>query len=187
VLLEVCGRAKTPGIFPALIAADEASGLCGADSRSCCAALQRSPLIFAETAPDTMILTSFQRPLQACVPDVASPTDLLGLFYLEEGRAGIPDWEEQLRILIQAGGLVAPIHGVTLLTGSSGSLAEDPAGRGSHESSTLSLDPRPPRLSSIDRQYKTFERLVPHISIQLLSAGSLQPVVPPPIASKHTS
>jgi hypothetical protein len=64
-----------------------------------------------------MILTSFQRPLQACVPDVASPADLLGLFYLEEGWAGIPDREEQLRVLIQASGPVAPIHGVTLLTG----------------------------------------------------------------------
>jgi hypothetical protein len=102
---------------PAFVAADAALGLCGADARSRGAALQRSPLIFAETAPDTMILTSFQRPLQACVSDLASPADLLGLFYLEEGWAGIPDREEQLRILIQASGPVAPIHGVTLLTG----------------------------------------------------------------------
>jgi hypothetical protein len=70
-----------------------------------------------------MILTSFQRPLQACVPDLASPADLLGLFYLEKGWAGISDREEQLRVLIQAGGPVAPIHGVTLLTDCSGSLA----------------------------------------------------------------
>ena len=73
-----------------------------------------------------MILTRLQRPLQACVPDVASPTDLLGLFYLEEGRSGIADWEEQLRVLIQTGGLMAPIHGVTLLTGCSGSLPRTP-------------------------------------------------------------
>jgi hypothetical protein len=97
--------------------------LCGADPGSGGAPLQRSPLIFAEAAPDTMILTSFQRPLQACVPDLASPADLLGLFYLEEGWAGIPDREEQLRVLIQASGPVAPIHGVTLLTGCFGSLA----------------------------------------------------------------
>ena len=84
--------------------------LCGADARSCGTPLQRSPLIFAETAPDTMILTSFQRPLQACVPDLTSPADLLGLFYLEKGRAGIPNWEEQLRVLVQASGPVAPIH-----------------------------------------------------------------------------
>ena len=102
---------KTPGYCPpAFVTADEALGLCGADSRSCGATLQRSPLILAETAPDTMILTSFQRPLQAGVPDLASPTDLLGLFYLEEGRAGIPNWEEQLRVLVQASGPVAPIH-----------------------------------------------------------------------------
>jgi hypothetical protein len=102
---------------------DESLGLCGAYARSRSAALQRSPLIFAETAPDTMILTSFQRPLQACVSYLASPADLLGLFYLEKGRAGISDREEQLRVLIQAGGPVAPIHGVTLLTDCSGSLA----------------------------------------------------------------
>src|SRR5829696_10080179 len=113
-------RARTPGVSRRSCCSMK-PWLCGADSRSCGATLQRSPFVFAETAPNTMILTSFQRPLQACVPDLASPTDLLGLFYLEEGWAGIPDREEQLRVLFQAGGLVAPIHGVTLLTGCSGS------------------------------------------------------------------
>jgi hypothetical protein len=102
---------------------NEAFGLCGADARSRGAALQRSPLVFAEAAPDTMILTSFQRPLQACVPDIASPANLLGLFNLEKGWAGIPDREEQLRVLVQTSGPVAPIHGVTLLTDCSGPLA----------------------------------------------------------------
>jgi hypothetical protein len=89
---------------------NESLWLCGADSRSCGATLQRSPFVFAKTAPNTMILTSFQRPLQACVSDFASPADLLGLFYLEKGRAGIPNREEQLRVLVQASGPVAPIH-----------------------------------------------------------------------------
>jgi hypothetical protein len=102
---------------------NEAFGLCGADACSRGAPLQRSPLVFAEAAPDTMILTSFQRPLQACVPDLAPPADLLGLFNLEKGWAGIPDREEQLRVLVQTSGPVAPIHGVTLLTGCSGPLA----------------------------------------------------------------
>jgi hypothetical protein len=133
-------RRGPPGVLCLL---DEAPWLCGADARACGAPLQRSPLIFAQTAPDTMILTCFQRPLQACVPDLASPADLLGLFYLEEGRPGIADREEQLRVLIQTGGLMAPIHGVTLLTSCSGPLHKDPAVRGSHESSTLSLDSRP--------------------------------------------
>src|SRR5829696_1685905 len=62
--------------------------------------------------PDTMILTCFQRPLQACVSNFAPPADLLGLFNLEEGRASVPNREEQLRILIQTGGSMAPIHGV---------------------------------------------------------------------------
>jgi hypothetical protein len=120
-----------------------------------------------------MILTRLQRPLQACVPHLASPTNLLGLFYLEKGWTGIPNWEKQLRVLIQTGGLMAPIHGVTLLTSCSGSLHKDPAVWGSHESSTLILDSRSPRLSSIETQYKTFERSVPHISLQLWPAGAL--------------
>jgi hypothetical protein len=52
-------------------------------------------------------------------------------------------------------------------------LHKDPAVWGSNESSTLSLDSRSPRLSSIETQYKTFERSVPHISIQLWPAGTL--------------
>jgi hypothetical protein len=97
--------------------------LSGADPGPGGAPLQRPPLIFAEAAPDTMILTCFQRPLQACVSDLASPADLLGLFYLEESWAGIPDRKKQLRVLVQTSGPVAPIHGVTLLTDCSGPLA----------------------------------------------------------------
>jgi hypothetical protein len=61
----------------------------------------------------------------------------------------------------------------------------DPAVRGSYESSTLSLDPRPPRLSSIETQYKTFERSVAHISLQLSPAGPCQRVLPPSDSAKH--
>jgi hypothetical protein len=60
-----------------------------------------------------MILAGFQRPLKARVAYVATSADLLRLFDLEQGRAGVPDREEQLRVLIQTGGTVAPIHGVT--------------------------------------------------------------------------
>src|SRR5215218_3122201 len=134
-----------------------------------------------------MILTSFQRPLQACVSDLASPADLLGLFYLEKGRAGIPNREEQLRVLVQASGPVAPSHWRYTPYWCSGPLAWDPAGWGSHESSTLRLDSRPPRLSSIEGQYKTFERSVAHISVLLRSLPSFQPVVSPSFASKHRS
>jgi hypothetical protein len=120
-----------------------------------------------------MILTRLQRPLQACVPHLASPTDLLGLFYLEEGWTRIANWEKQLRVLIQTGGLMAPIHGVTLLTGCSGSLHKDPAVLGKPRVLYTDLDSRSPRLSSIETQYKTFERSVPHISFQLWACGGL--------------
>ena len=102
---------------------DESLRLGGTDSRSRGAALQRPALVLTQTAPDTMILTSFQRPLQACVSNLASPADLLGLFNLENGRASVPNREEQLRIFVQTGGLVAPIHGRNTLLLMLGSLA----------------------------------------------------------------
>src|SRR4029079_116910 len=40
---------------------------------------------------------------------------LLGLLDLEDGRTGVADREEQLRILVEARGTVAPIHGWGIL------------------------------------------------------------------------
>jgi two-component sensor histidine kinase len=84
----------------------------GADAGPCGATLQRPPLVLAQPAPDPVVLTCFQRPLQARVADIAPPADLLGLVDLEEGRSGVPNREEQLGVLVQTGGLVAPIHGL---------------------------------------------------------------------------
>ncbi len=82
------------------------------DPRASGATLERSALVLAQTAPDSVVLTGLERPLQAGVADVATSAHLLGLLDLEQSRTCVPDGEEQLRIFVQAGGLVAPIHGV---------------------------------------------------------------------------
>jgi hypothetical protein len=59
-----------------------------------------------------MVLSGFKCPLEAGVSDVTATAHLLGLLDLEQGRASVPYREEQLRILIKTGSLMAPIHGV---------------------------------------------------------------------------
>jgi hypothetical protein len=74
------------------------------------AALERAPLILAHTTPDAGILATLYRPVQAGLDDRAAPAHLLGLIYLEQRRTGIAYREEQLRIHVLAGGVVAPVH-----------------------------------------------------------------------------
>jgi hypothetical protein len=57
-----------------------------------------------------MVLAGLKGPLKALFADRTPPTDLLGLLDLQKCRAGITDREKQLRIFIQTGGLMAPIH-----------------------------------------------------------------------------
>ena len=66
---------------------------------------------FAEATPDAVILAGLQRPLQTLLAHVAASAHLLGLLDLEDGRTGVADREEQLRVLVEARGTVAPIHG----------------------------------------------------------------------------
>ena len=76
------------------------------------AALESAPLVLAETAPDPMILAGLEGPLQALFAHVAASAHLLGLLDLEDGRTGVADREEQLRVLVEARRTVTPIHGV---------------------------------------------------------------------------
>src|SRR5262245_30054073 len=75
------------------------------------AALDRAPFLFAHPAPDAGVLTGLQCPLEALVDGRTAPADRLCLLHLQQGRTGCPDGEEQLRVLISAGGTVAPVHG----------------------------------------------------------------------------
>ena len=52
-----------------------------------------------------------ERPREALLAHVTASAHLLGLLDLEDGRSGVADGEEQLRVLVEAGRAVAPIHG----------------------------------------------------------------------------
>src|SRR5699024_6786999 len=76
-----------------------------------CAALERAALVLAHPAPDAGVLAGLEGPLQAGLDDLAAAADPLGLLDLEQGRTGVPDGEEQLRILVQTRSTMAPVHG----------------------------------------------------------------------------
>ena len=52
--------------------------------------LERAALVLAQAAPHAVVLARLERPLQAGVPDVASPADLLGLLDLEKAGPVFP-------------------------------------------------------------------------------------------------
>ncbi len=83
----------------------------GADPGPGVAALERAALVLAQPAPDAVVLPRLERPREALLAHVAASAHLLGLLDLEDGRTGVADREEQLRVLVEAGGTVAPIHG----------------------------------------------------------------------------
>src|SRR5579859_7494529 len=74
------------------------------------AALESAALILAHAAPDTRVLSGLERPLEALVDYVATAAYGFRVFDLQQCRPGVPDREEQLRVLIAARGAVAPVH-----------------------------------------------------------------------------
>src|SRR5680860_802863 len=91
---------------PALQQSEEAKAVC-----------HRCPVV--ETcltwALDTGVLSGVQRPGQAGFDDRAAVADSLRFLALLECGAGVPDREEQLRVLVEAGSAVAPVHLFQLL------------------------------------------------------------------------
>src|SRR5215472_10831740 len=74
--------------------------------------LVSTPFVFAHAAPHARILSALHRPLQAGLDHRAAQAHTLGLVDLEQRRAGVSDGEEQFRIYLTAGGVVAPVHAV---------------------------------------------------------------------------
>src|SRR5471032_3497608 len=74
------------------------------------AALESASLVLRQPAPDAGVLTGLQRPFQAGVDYLAATADRFGLVDLRKGGTRVPDREEQLRVLVQAGSAVAPVH-----------------------------------------------------------------------------
>src|SRR5690606_13227449 len=68
-----------------------------------------APLPLGGASPDAVVLSGVQRPAQALAGHGAAPAGRLGLLDLCQGRPVGPGREEQLRVFVAAGGLVAPV------------------------------------------------------------------------------
>jgi hypothetical protein len=74
------------------------------------ATLDGATFLFAHTTPHTGVLPGIESPTKALIDDGAAPADCLGLFHLKQRRAGSSNRKEQFRILVAAGGNVAPVR-----------------------------------------------------------------------------
>ena len=90
------------------------SGGDGADPKTT-ATLDGAPLVLAHPAPDAGVLSRLECPREAFLGHRAPPAHGLGLLDLQERRAGRPDREEQLGVLVAADRIVTPVHGGKLL------------------------------------------------------------------------
>jgi len=74
------------------------------------AALEGAALVLGQAAPDAVILTGLEGPLQAGLTHLATAADEFGLLDLEKGWSGVADREEELGIFVTASGTVTPVH-----------------------------------------------------------------------------
>src|SRR3954449_11562784 len=91
------------------------SGSGGADPGASLTPLERASLVLGEPTPDPGVLARAQGPVQTRLHHRAAPAHGLRLLDLDQGRAGRPDGEEQLWVLVPAERAVAPVHGCVLL------------------------------------------------------------------------
>ena len=78
-------------------------------------AFQGAPFVLGQSTPDSGVLAGLDSPFQAGLNHLAATADGFCFFYLEKRGAGVPDREEQLGVLVQAGSAVAPSHQIGLL------------------------------------------------------------------------
>src|SRR5450631_2468646 len=74
------------------------------------AAFEGTAFVFGKSAPDSGVLAGLDCPFQAGLNDLAATADGFCVFDLEKSRAGVPDREEHLRVLVEAASAVAPSH-----------------------------------------------------------------------------
>src|SRR5215471_6757578 len=71
-----------------------------------------APLVLAHAAPHARVLSALHGPLQAGLNHRAPQAYAFGLVDLEQRRPCVSDREEQFRIHLTAGGVMAPVHAV---------------------------------------------------------------------------
>src|SRR5450631_4132351 len=62
------------------------------------AALEGTPFVLGQSAPDSGVLAGFHGPAQTGLNHLAATADSLGFLCLDKGGTGVPDWEEQLGV-----------------------------------------------------------------------------------------
>ncbi|VXB04687.1 hypothetical protein ARTHRO9V_100121 [Arthrobacter sp. 9V] len=84
----------------------------GLGSATCAgsAALERASLVFTHSAPNAGVLSGLQGPLQAGVHNGAAAADAFGFLDLQKCWSRVAYWEEELRVLVEAGCAITPIH-----------------------------------------------------------------------------
>ena len=70
----------------------------------------RAALVFAHASPNASVLAGLQGPLQTRVHHGAPVANALCFLNLEKCRSRVADWEEELRVLVEAGCAITPIH-----------------------------------------------------------------------------
>src|SRR5664280_921329 len=74
------------------------------------AAFEGPPFVLGQSTPDSSVLAGLDSPFQTRLNHLASTAYGLCFRYLEKRRASVPNREEQLRVLGQAGSVAPPCH-----------------------------------------------------------------------------
>jgi hypothetical protein len=74
------------------------------------APLEGAAFVLAHATPDARILTGLKGPLKASVHDGAAAANALGFLNLQKCWSRVADWEKELRVLVEAGCAITPIH-----------------------------------------------------------------------------
>jgi len=77
---------------------------------SCCATLECAAFVLAHATPDACILAGLKSPLKASVHNGAPAANALCFLNLQKCWSRVADWEKELRVLVEAGCAITPIH-----------------------------------------------------------------------------
>ena len=74
------------------------------------AAFEGVPFVHGQSAPHAVVLVGLHGPSQAGVNDLTAAADDFCSLDLVKSRVGVPNREEQLWVLVQAGSTAPPSH-----------------------------------------------------------------------------
>src|ERR1035437_6519447 len=111
----LCGSSRGFGRSGPSLSPSKTGGSSAGATGARIAPFEGAPLVLGQSAPDSGVLAGLDGPFQADFNHLTTTADGFSLFNLEKRGAGVPDREEQLGVLVQAGSAVAPSHQIGLL------------------------------------------------------------------------